>query len=541
MPSTSLYNSSVDSNQDYQQFLATLRGNFTNTKGQSLFTTSVDGVELWQTWLNALPDHLRQEHNCHACRRFVERIGNLAIVGMNGELVSALFNNSQKGLYGSANEAVYRVIKRAKITGVFLSSDKVLGMPQNRDRKRALVWHHMAVENHSIFHGGLLTADQRMAELKEDHATLCRALVEFDNNVIGQALQIVQSEALARSEKFEGRLQWLKDLSDKVNHTNMSKIDVNAVWQAVATAPAGFCHVKSSMIGTLLEDLFAGKSFDTVKKAFNEKMHPLKYQRPTAPASAGNIAQAEKIVEQLGLAPALKRRYARFEDILKFVWHPTKKVQPRPPGGVFGHLLTPVPPKNLLTQGATMTWDKFSRTILPSAEQISVYVGHREEFHTLTTASDPSAPPIIQWDSEKPAHEWATVQRNPVSWYTYPGSSVPSQWNLSSGYHKVNGICPQPNQWQEGFDRHGKGVLLVIEGCRDTAPGTSLALFPEHMKKELHSVRSTIESFSKRGRLEDQSLASAAGLVVRQGGTGSVKVRVLANNVLTDYTIDRWD
>lgn len=53
------------------------------------------------------------------------------------------------------------------------------------------------------------------------------------------------------------------------------------------------------MIGTLLDDIASGMSFDSVSRRFAEKMHPLQYQRPQAAPSAGNIAQAEKIVEKL--------------------------------------------------------------------------------------------------------------------------------------------------------------------------------------------------------------------------------------------------
>ena len=63
----------------------------------------------------------------------------------------------------------------------------------------------------------------------------------------------------------------------------------NLTWLAVATAPAGFCHVRSSMIGTLLEDVAAGMPFDAIKQRFDAKMHPLQYQRPTAMPSVPSI------------------------------------------------------------------------------------------------------------------------------------------------------------------------------------------------------------------------------------------------------------
>jgi hypothetical protein len=69
------------------------------------------------------------------------------------------------------------------------------------------------------------------------------------------------------------------------------------------------------MIGTLLEDIHVGLPFDDFKAKFAAKMHPLQYQRPQAAPKVGAIAQAEKLVEQLGIVRSLKRRFARLDDL----------------------------------------------------------------------------------------------------------------------------------------------------------------------------------------------------------------------------------
>ncbi len=89
------------------------------------------------------------------------------------------------------------------------------------------------------------------------------------------------------------------------------------------------------MIGTLMEDIQAGLRFAEVKAKFDAKMDPLLYQRPQAAPSAGNIAQAEKVVQALASAGALQRRFARLKDI-QALW--TRRVSRCPPsGGVFAH------------------------------------------------------------------------------------------------------------------------------------------------------------------------------------------------------------
>lgn len=76
-------------------------------------------------------------------------------------------------------------------------------------------------------------------------------------------------------------------------------------------------------------------------------------------------------------------------------------------------------------------------------------------------------------------------------------------------------------------------------GARETRnPG--LALFPEILRSDLHSVRSVIEAYSARGKMQGLEEATACGLIV--GSNSDALVRVTdASGVLRVYHIDRWD
>lgn len=525
--------SSLDSHDDYQPMLDAVRATFGNVKGP-LFTT--DATDLWKTWLGGLPVEEQQHHNCHACRRFVERYGGLVTIDADGHARPAMFSEAP-GIYRGAFAAVERALASAKVTGVFVSSDKIWGTAQNTDRKRDRTWRHMCVTPrielvHPVTRA--LNAGQRAAELHEDYATLCRALAELKTETLATALRIAESQALYRGEKVEGRIRWLVDLHAQRGAAK-GRVRDHLTWFAVATAPAGFCHVRSSIVGSLLEDIEAGKSFDDVKRAFDAKMHPLQYQRPTAPPSEGNIAQAEAIVEKLGIAPSLRRRFARLED-LQTMWTPKPSLPlGQKSGGVFAHLRDEVTPSAMIVKAPALSWEKFVRTALGDAEEISALVPNLGAFYAFVTAADADAPPIIQWDRAE--------ARNPVTWYVYHGGSTATQWNLVPGWTKVTAISRFPHRWQPGHEHHGDGALVAIDGCRD-GNNASSCLFPEQLKSDLHAVRSTIEAFSRRDKLEEPERASACGLAIRQGETkpmGVVQLRVTTRGAVTEYTIDRWD
>ena len=78
-------------------------------------------------------------------------------------------------------------------------------------------------------------------------------------------------------------------------------------------------------------------------------------------------------------------------------------------------------------------------------------------------------------------------------------------------------------------------ALRVIEGARDSV-NNSLHIFPETLKGDLHSIRSTIEAHSQSRRLTGLENQSANGLQpVGQW------LRVYADGAWSKYHIDRWD
>lgn len=235
---------------------------------------------------------------------------------------------------------------------------------------------------------------------------------------------------------------------------------------------------------------------------------------------------------------ALRRRFARLEDV-QAVWTPKPARTPEPTqkaGSVFGHL-HPAAKHGPVKTGATvtMTWEKFARTLLPTAESIYLLVPHgRASFSALVTACDPAAPPILQWDRED--------ERNPVSGYVYSHGSSASQWELTAGaWAKVTAITLRPSQWSaKPLEHQGKGIHLLLERCRDTREG-GLALFPEILRSEYHEIRRTIEAYSQAGKLEGREEATACGLSLSGGGAWNTTLRVTSAGIVTTVHLDRLD
>ncbi len=281
--------------------------------GEPLFQTDAD---LWLLYLYSFgsPEE-RQYHDCSACRHFIRRYGALATITEEGVVVPAMWNPADApGGYLDMARQLYQEVEHARVTGVFTPSDTVLGDPGSNG------WRHysLTIPSSLVWRGSTMTAGQAMAEKRQDFINVSRALAEFGSKILGMALALLDGDAFYRSEKVLGPVKWLSDLQEA--RATAKKRD-NITWRAVAKAPAGFCHPRSSMAGTLLEDLANGVDLEVAQKKFKAKMHPLQYQRPQAAPKSGAIERAEKIVEQMGIAKSLERRFARVDEC-QLLWSP---------------------------------------------------------------------------------------------------------------------------------------------------------------------------------------------------------------------------
>jgi hypothetical protein len=502
-----------------------------------LFTTNA--TNLFQMFLDELPAHFRQNHTCNSCRRFVEQYGGLVMIDARGRTLPVMWNpNDVPKVYRSALSKVSSIVATAPITNVFMTDRAVWGIPQDGQ------WEHFSVTPHAdclCQAGSIDSIDQIIAQKQQDYQMLVRGLASFSVEVTQQAYTLLSNNTLYRSEACLSVAKWFLELQQQRNGTKNTRLRDNFIWSAVATAPPGFCHVRSGMIGTLLTDIQDGLSFEQIADRFNAKMHPLQYLRPTAAPTAGNIAQAEKIIEQLQTAGALERRFAKLED-LQALWKPQASTPQAATKGIFGHLKTATTKtaKQIEIPPIVMTWEKFSRTMLPTAQAIEYFVpASNQSYMALVTAQNLAAPPIIQWD---------TIEcRNPVTWYFYANGSAPSDWNLSSGaYCLVTAIVLQPSLWNnpENYAHKGEKAFFILQNAKDKKYSKGAGFFPESLKSEYHRIRSTMEAYAKNAVLAGKNEATACGIGLQKDSSSwdSILLRVTSQDGMQlKYQLDRWD
>lgn len=312
------------------------------------------------------------------------------------------------------------------------------------------------------------------------------------------------------------------------------------VWKAVASAPDGFCHPRSSAIGTLIEDIEKGVFTQAeLVGRFREKTAAEVYMRPVAGPSEGEIDAAEKLFETLGLATALRRRFARVEEI-DAVWRPALNEAPASPevSGLFGDLrqkstvkASPSP----LTHPSPMTFNRFIERILPNALEIEISLPRvRMPMSGICTSTDPDAKPLLKWDRDD--------KRNPFSTYGHVNGALPEHFSLvPDTFYKVTAITKPVDEWFGEVPVTGVSncYLLIIDGAKELQPiGT--AIFPEIVRRELHGVRSVIEARTNNDKMEGADEATACGLQVGLGEFPKpIRLKVTTTTSVIIYSIDR--
>jgi hypothetical protein len=497
-----------------------------------LFVT--DAAGLAELWLANLPGD-RQYYTCRACLEFIGRYGGLAHVDERGHLTSALWAGRQgegevPRFFLWADIALCHKVSGAEVEGVFVSDEAVWGRP------RTGPWSHLSGPAAQLLHeGGAESAGQKAARLREEYRMLRRGLAEFGPAVVDAAVRVLEAEALPGSEKALGVARWLQRLHKDAALLARPQSDALR-WLAAAAAPKGWCHVRSSMIGTLLEDILLGLPFDAVRRRWAEKVHPLQYMRPSAPPAAQAIDRAEALVERLGLARSLQRRYARLDEVVP-LWLPHATSAPPPAGGVFSHL-RPAGPPALELPARKMTWRRFCAEVLPRAEAIDFRVPGAGPFFALTTAVHADAPPLLRWDGDP---------RNPVGWFFRAHGSTAQRWSLAPGaWARVAAVCLKPCHWHRP-DLHreqGEAAMLLLEGCRSAEDGPGGGFFPSQLRNELHEARAVLEAHALRATLAGRREATACGYALQRGAQGDyncVLRCVLTGAAGDSYHIDRWE
>jgi|ERR1700722_10112728 len=373
-----------------------------------LFRVTVEPDAIWKMYLESFPSEanqiyrVRAEHDCSCCKGFIRKAGDVVAV-IDSKIVS-LWDVKVPGYpaYQQVCDSLARLIHGASIRDKFLHYERTVGTDKNFEQIAGDVktWDHFFVNIAPRFVAEKAAIPTAMADPRESKNVFLRSLTEITDEALDTALELIAQGSLYRGEEHKFAIESFCAMKRQFSGLTTDTEREIFAWTNSATV-GSVARIRNTVIGTLLVDLSNGVDLDQAVKAFEVKVAPANYKRPTALVTKAMIESAKATVEELGLTSALKRRHATVHDIaVTNIVFANRSVRKAIEGNVFDTLsATSGVSRKSLDRIEEVPIEKFIADILPRVESVEVMVENRHGSNlvSLIAPEDPTSGELFKW------------------------------------------------------------------------------------------------------------------------------------------------
>ncbi len=384
---------------------------FDKMSQHQLFRTSVEKDLMWETYLGSFPAgtnpmfKTRTEHDCNCCRSFIKAVGNCVAV-IDGKLVSIWDVKVSEQGYQAVADAMSQLVKSHPIADAFYHIEAKAGTDKNFQQligTEIQTWPHFFVNIPKKFVVKDVDLGTELSKIRSAHDVFHRALAEITPDAVDTVLELIAQNSIYRGQEHKYLVESFQKLQREYDKLPDAQARGLYSWVKSLEVSGAIAGIRSSVIGTLLVDLSEGKDLEAAVKAFEVKVAPSNYKRPTALVTPAMIAKAQATVQELGLMSALERRYANLTDItVNNVIFADRSAKKSMAGNVFEELAAAVPEKvKNFDKVEEIPIEKFISDIVPRAESIEILVENRHQSNlvSLVAPVDPTAGRLFKWDN----------------------------------------------------------------------------------------------------------------------------------------------
>lgn len=329
--------------QEFNKALQQRVAKMTSTSSP-LFTVNVDGETMWDAYLNSFPPgtneiyRRRREFDCSCCRNFVKNFGNLVTIDDRYNLHTIWDFEVDDVTFQIVANAMRDLILNGKVVDSFITRDVNLGTAKNNDLSDGIVvtWNHFNITLPVVYKDrSSATLDTIKAERRDLSNALKRSLTDISKDATQTVIELIEQNSLYRGEESLEQLQKFLVLQEKYTRMGCDSF----AWLESSRNSHALCKIRSSAIGTLLEDITSGTNLDGAVRSYEAKIAPENYKRPKPVFTEKMLVAAKNKVEELGFADSLARRFAIESDVaVNDVLWLNRSIAPRVKDDVFGKL-----------------------------------------------------------------------------------------------------------------------------------------------------------------------------------------------------------
>ena len=368
-----------------------------------LFRSQISKDKLWEVYLASFPAGTnplykeKLEHECNACRSFVRAIGDVVTI-VNGQLVS-IWDVKVDSFYQSVADGLAKEVRKYSIENLFYHFEGVAGVKENYKQTDGgvITFTHLFTPIPAKY--VVKEAGSLLSEAESTYSVMLRALESISLDVVDTVLELISQNSLYRGEEHSHTLRNFRELQIQFAKASDKSL---FCWSKIGRISAVVTRIRNSSIGTLLVDLSEGKELEDAVKAFEAKVAPSNYKRPTALITKRMIEDAQKTLTEEGLLSALERRYATVDDItINNLLFADRSIKQALSGDVFANLTSTAIEKKL-DKIEEVTIDVFLQNLLPAAESIEVFLENSHAAHlvSLIAPVDTEAKSLFKWSNK---------------------------------------------------------------------------------------------------------------------------------------------
>lgn len=396
------------SSDQFQVFALAVHMRYNELAKGELFVANIEKDVIWQAYLDAFPEgtnlkfRVNTEHDCSCCRQFIKNLGRVVAIDKHDNILTVW--DIDRALlphpYNLVAESMANFVRSAGIKSVFRSKEPTYGAAMTTERQENGIvhrWHHFHGRVDSKHHTREPDTERGLYDAAAQ--VYGRGLREIEPDAIEVVLDLIENNALYRGEEHKPALLALQRAQrDFANSPNQEAF----IWR---NAKAPFSMIRNTVIGTLLTDLSNDMPLEDAVKAYETKVAPQNYRRPTALVTQGMIEQALKTIRELDLEPALDRRHAKLSDVSinDVLWanNASKQLMRSPIESLLLREVTHKP-RSVQSDAAKMSIDDFMKHVVPNATEIDLLVknAHRSNFVSLTAPVHADARNPFKWGNK---------------------------------------------------------------------------------------------------------------------------------------------
>lgn len=382
-------------------------------KTPQVYVADIDGDTLYQQYLGAFPAGTnpifkkQTEHACSCCRNFIRRAGNVVAVDAQG-CIHTIWNDAAEDApypYNDVSAALRDVIQAANIANLYRvdPTENSFGAAATRsldEGGKALTWNH-------LYTGEIpktlqvASPDQTRGEYRTTVQVFTRGLNELGPVAVETVLGLIDANNLYRgAEHREAVVQFMEAQRSYLRKTPRSQT-IFAWTNAVGPAS----RFRNTVIGTLVQDLSEGMDVERAVASFEAKVAPTNYKRTSAVITPAMVERAMKTIEELGLEPALERRFAVIGDIsvndVKWV---DGSIRPAMKGGLANTLMqiAATASPQVTSNAEDIGLEAFVEQVLPTTTSMEILLKseHLGNLMSLTAPVHPEPRQLFRWSND---------------------------------------------------------------------------------------------------------------------------------------------